>query len=86
MDVAISEFRAGLREWVERARRGEDVIVTERGLPVARLVAVDAAPALERLEREGLVTPAASERPRASTRSRVQATGPVAELVTDLRR
>ena len=30
MDVAVSEFRANLRDWLERAREGNEVVVTER--------------------------------------------------------
>ncbi|HET6774419.1 MAG TPA: type II toxin-antitoxin system prevent-host-death family antitoxin [Acidimicrobiales bacterium] len=87
MDVAISELRANLREWVDQARAGQDVVVTERGVPVARLVAVDAAGVLERLERDGVVSrPAAASRPVARHRRRVAAKGSVSDLVADLRR
>ncbi len=87
MDVAISELRSNLRAWVDHARSGEDVVVTERGVPVARLVAVEASGVIERLEREGLITrPRSASRPRAAGRRRVQAKGPVADLVTELRR
>lgn len=86
MEVALTEFRAALRAYVDRAKQGEDVVLTERGLPVARLVAVDAAPLLEQLERDGLVTAASAARPRASGRPRVKAKGPVADLVSELRR
>lgn len=86
MEVAITEFRAALRAYVDLAKKGEDVILTERGLPVARLVAVDAAPLLEQLERDGLVSAASGPRPRAGGAPRVRAKGPVAELVSELRR
>ena len=86
MEVAITEFRAALRAYVDRARRGEDVVLTERGLPIARLVAVDAAPLLEQLEREGVVTAAPAPRPRAGGAQRAKATGPVADLISEHRR
>ena len=86
MDVAISEFRAGLRHFVEQARSGEDVVLTERGVPVARLTAVEATPVLERLEREGAITAARAARPRARGAARVRASGAVAALLDDLRR
>lgn len=44
VDVAVSRLRAALADWIERARRGEGVVVTDRGTPVVRLVAVDSAP------------------------------------------
>jgi prevent-host-death family protein len=87
MDVAISELRSNLRAWVERARAGADVVVTERGVPVARLTAVEAATVIERLERDGVLSrPARTKRPLATGRRRVRASGPVAELVSELRR
>ncbi|MGH9113530.1 MAG: type II toxin-antitoxin system Phd/YefM family antitoxin [Acidimicrobiales bacterium] len=86
MDVAISELRSNLREWVDRARAGDDVVVTERGVPVARLVAVEAASLVERLERDGVLSrPTTTKRPRATGRRRARAAGPVSELVSELR-
>ena len=86
MEVAITAFRAALRAYVDRARRGEDVVLTDRGLPVARLVAVDAAPLVDQLEREGVLTAASAPRPRAGDTPRAKATGPVADLVSEHRR
>ncbi len=87
MDVAVSELRANLKTYVDRARSGERVVVTERGVPVARLVPVDAEGLIERLEREGVLTRAkTANRPVARKARRVKATGPVAELVAEQRR
>jgi prevent-host-death family protein len=87
MDVAVSTLRAELADWIERARGGEEVVVTDRGTPVARLVAVDAAPLLERLTREGLLgRPRRAERPAASGAPRAHASRPVSELVGEQRR
>ena len=55
MDVAISTLRAELSTWIERARSGEEIVVTERGTPVARLLAVDVAPLLDRLIAGGVL-------------------------------
>ncbi len=87
MDVAMSELRANLKSWVKRAREGERVVVTDRGIPVARLVAVDADGLLDRLEREGtLVRAKVAKRPVAGRRRRVTASGSVAESVIENRR
>ncbi len=87
MEVAVSELRANLKTYVDRARAGERVVVTERGVPVARLVPVDAEGLLQRLEREGVVTRArAAKRPVASKARRVRADGPVSDLVAEQRR
>lgn len=83
----MSELRANLKSYVERAREGERVVVTDRGVPVARLVAVDAEGVLERLEREGtLVRATAAKRPTARRRRRVVAAGSIADIVTEQRR
>lgn len=87
MEVAVSTLRATLKDWVDRARQGEEVVVTDRGIPVARLVPVDAAPVLERLTREGVVSPPRRAfRPKAVGRKRVRARGPVSQLVSEQRR
>lgn len=83
----MSELRSNLKAWVDRARTGDDVVVTERGVPVVRLVAVDASSVIERLERDGVISrPRRAERPRATGRSRVPTTAAVSDLITDLRR
>jgi len=38
--VAISELKARLSEYLKAVRAGEEVIVTDRGLPVARIAPV----------------------------------------------
>jgi prevent-host-death family protein len=69
MDVAISTLRAELSTWIERARSGEEIVVTERGTPVARLLAVDAAPLLDQLIASGVLSkPRREDRPRRGVR------------------
>ena len=62
MELTLTELRAELSNAIEAAKSGEDVIVTERGIPVARLTGIDSADLLTRLEKEGLITPAAESR------------------------
>jgi prevent-host-death family protein len=86
MEVAVSALRAELRAWLERVHAGEEIVVTDRGVPVARLMPVDAAPLIERLTREGVLgRPQRSGRPAASGRPRVRASGSVADLVSEQR-
>ncbi len=83
----MSVLRAELADWIERVRGGEEVVVTDRGTPVARLVAVDTAPLLEQLTRQGVVSrPRGTGRPRATGAARVPARRPVSELVGEQRR
>ncbi|UJP41489.1 type II toxin-antitoxin system prevent-host-death family antitoxin [Cellulomonas palmilytica] len=62
MEVAVSALRAELRQWIETARTGQDVVITERGIPVARLTGIESADLLARLERDGLLAPARATR------------------------
>ena len=85
MDVAISELRANLKVFIERAKAGERIVVTDRGVPVARLVAAEQEELLDRLAREGLVTRATRPKSLASKGRRVKASGSVADLVGEMR-
>jgi len=60
MDVGIRELRADLSRWLRRVRAGEEVVITDRGTPIARLVPVDGERTIDRLIREGVVIPAPS--------------------------
>lgn len=87
MDVAVSELRAHLSEWVERARGGDEIVITDRGVPVARLLGLAAADTLQRLAAEGVIgRPAAAQRPVASGRPRPRPRRPVADIVSEQRR
>ena len=60
--AGVAELKARLSEYLSRVKAGEEVLVTDRGRPVARLVPVGAAlddeaetARLRAMEREGLV-------------------------------
>lgn len=55
--VGVRELRNNLRTILERVEAGEEVIVTARGRPVARIAPVGRRTTLERLIAEGIVTP-----------------------------
>lgn len=55
--VGIRELRADLSRWVRRVRDGEEIVITDRGMPVARIVPEDADRTYERLVREGVLIP-----------------------------
>ncbi len=76
MEVGIRALRDRLSEFVERVRAGEELIVTDRGRAVARLVPVGHERASDRLVREGLVEPAPAGGERRRPTRRVAATGP----------
>ncbi|RLK48944.1 type II toxin-antitoxin system prevent-host-death family antitoxin [Microbacterium telephonicum] len=55
--VGIRELKAHLSAYVDAARNGERVVVTDRGVVVAQLVSADGESALSRLLDEGLAMP-----------------------------
>ena len=86
MDVAISALRAELSSWIERVRDGDEVVITDRGTPVARLVPVTTAALLDQLVEQGVLSKARADRPSARAATRVRARGSVADLVSEQRR
>ena len=86
VDVSVTELRAHLSDWLDRARAGGEVVITDRGIPVARLTAVDSAGALERLTAEGVIGKATAPRPVAAGRPRPRPRRPVSDRVSDQRR
>lgn len=81
--VGVREFRENLRSFLDRVKAGEEVVITERGKPVARLLATGSQTTFERLVAEGRIRPAL--RPKSppaeiSTRPRVRG-GTVADIV-----
>jgi prevent-host-death family protein len=87
MEVAVSDLRAHLSEWLKRARQGEELVVTDRGVPVARLLGITATATLERLAAEGVI--GRSGRPQRATatgRSRPRPRRSVSALVSEQRR
>lgn len=57
MDVGVRELKAKLSEYLSRVAEGHEVVVTDRGRPVARLVAVHGDAALDRGIEEGWIDP-----------------------------
>ncbi len=55
--VGIRDLRANFSSWLDRVQEGEEVIVTERGKPVARIVPEERKSRLQELIEQGIVTP-----------------------------
>jgi prevent-host-death family protein len=60
MDVGIRELRTNLSRYVEQVKTGEEIVVTDHGKPVAKLVPLNGERKIDRLIREGVVIPARS--------------------------
>lgn len=83
--VGVRDLKDHLSSYLAKARDGEEVLVTDRGRPVARLVPVDGpTDRLAELITLGVVRPAATR-----VRSRpepIEASGTVSDLVAEQRR
>jgi prevent-host-death family protein len=87
MDVAVTDLRAHLSDWLERARGGDEIVITDRGIPVARLLGLTTTATLERLAADGVIgRPSAARRPAASGRARPRPRRPLADIISEQRR
>jgi prevent-host-death family protein len=87
MNVPVTELRAHLSDWLEHARTGEEIVVTERGVPIARITGIDESSTLERLTLEGVISrPVIPTKIKAAGRKRPTPTSSVADLVSEQRR
>jgi prevent-host-death family protein len=84
VQVGIRELRNKLSYWLDRAAAGDEVIVTERGRPVARITAMDGKTTLDRLIDEGLVIPAKRRRARPLPKP-IEVPGGISDLLKDSR-
>ncbi len=85
-EVGIRDLKNGLSKYLERVRAGEEVIVTDRGRPVARLSAIDeSTDRLADLVAAGVVR-APTRKTRRRPSRRIEAKGSVSDLVAEQRR
>lgn len=85
VEVGVRELKNHLSGYLGRVRAGEDVIVTERGRPIARLSAIDhPSDRLAALVAAGVVRPP-RHRARHRPAKRIAGKGPVSDLVADQR-
>jgi prevent-host-death family protein len=84
MQVGVRELRNHLSRYLDRVRGGEEVVVTDRGRAIARVLPVGAERTLDRLIAEGVVTPA--RQPKRRGAKPMTTSGAVSDLVADQRR
>jgi prevent-host-death family protein len=84
MEVGVRELRNHLSRYLHRVRDGDEVVVTDRGRAIARVVPVGGERVLDRLIAEGVVAPA-RQRKRPAARP-IKTKGTVSDLVGDQRR
>jgi prevent-host-death family protein len=67
--AGVAELKANLSQYLDQVRRGEEVVITDRGAPIARLVPlegrVEEDARIERLVREGVLSPGSGRFPEA---------------------
>jgi prevent-host-death family protein len=85
-EVGIRDLKNNLNKYIDRARAGDEIIVTDHGRPVARLSALDrSTDRLAELVAAGVVRPPTRET-RHRPRRRIKAAGSVSDLVAEQRR
>ncbi|MEY2427071.1 MAG: hypothetical protein QOI61_2643 [Actinomycetota bacterium] len=86
METGIRDLRNNLSKYLDRVKAGEEIVVTDHGRPIAKLVPTTGESVLDRLIREGRVTPPERpKRPSASYGPRIKAKGTVSDLVDEQR-
>ncbi len=87
--VGVRELRDNLSRYLDRVHTsGEEIVVTEHGRAVAKVVPIDPSPrqsSLDRLIAEGLASAPVRAKRSLPTR-RIEASGSVSELVAEQRR
>lgn len=86
MEVGVRDLRDNLSKWIAKARRGQDVVITDRGRPVARLTRYGESPALQRLIEQGRVQLPSRQKTKIDRKNLIKPRGSVSELVKDQRR
>jgi prevent-host-death family protein len=84
VEVGVRELRDNLSRYLERVRAGEEVVVTDRGHAIARVLPIGGERALDRLIASGVVTPARN--PKRHAGRPIKAKGTVSDLVAEQRR
>jgi prevent-host-death family protein len=84
LEVGVRELRNNLSRYLDKVRDGEELVVTDRGRAIARLLPVGAERVLDRLITEGIVTPARRQKQPAG--QPISTRGSASDLVADQRR
>jgi prevent-host-death family protein len=78
--VGIRELKSRLSEYVDRARAGETLVITDRGRPVAEIRPLSGRSTLDALIADGLATRATPKRPAPSP---IEVEGGISDLLGD---
>jgi prevent-host-death family protein len=85
MEVGIRQLRGKLSGYLARVREGDEVVVTDRGSAIARIIPINGGRKFDRAVAGGLVIQACQPN-RTRPDRRVQSRGNVSDLVGEQRR
>lgn len=85
MEAGIRDLRNHLSKYLAAVRAGEEIVVTDHGRAIARVIPLEQPRPLDRLIAEGAVTPASSTK-QALAAAEVVGTATVSDLVAEQRR
>jgi len=78
----VTNLRANLKEWLARVRAGEEVVITDRGLPIARLSPIEETDRIEALTAAGILAPAKRPKGKAHRKGiKLRGEGTVLDLI-----
>ncbi|CAN5771926.1 MAG: type II toxin-antitoxin system prevent-host-death family antitoxin [Euzebyaceae bacterium] len=84
MEVGVRELRNNLSRYLDRVQAGDEVVVTDRGRAIARVLPMSGERTIDHLIAQGLVTPA--RQPKQQSSRPIKTLGTVSDLVADQRR
>lgn len=84
-NVSLSELHKNLRRYIDQARNGQEIAVTDRGRTVARIVAA-AAVNTDRLNKDDVVTTPARMPKQSPLPAPIKIAGTVSDLIKEQRR
>lgn len=80
-EIGLRALRRELTNVMQQVRRGDDVVVTDRGKPVARIAPFAEEDIVARLRREGKITPARVPKGSRPLPKPIRVRGSVTELL-----
>lgn len=84
MEIGVRELKNNLSRYLAKVSAGDEVIVTDRGRAVAKIMPIGTERTLDRLITQGIVTPASVTK-KAAPLKRVRPTQAVSPLIADQR-
>jgi prevent-host-death family protein len=85
-EVGVRDLKNNLSRYLDRVQAGEELVVTDRGRPIARVTSIDrATDRLAQLVEAGIVRPPRNRR-RAALPTRTKPNGNVSDLIDAQRR